>query len=515
MLNIHYLLLLQLCFIHILSNTKNSIKDLFEEYKKDLFSGYLKTDKEGNELFYVFALSQNSPEKDPLFLWLNGGPGCSSLAGFLEEIGPIKLVEYEQRFEYNEYSWNKNASVIFIETPAGVGFTKAKNSSEFINDTIHSASLHRGLLNFFELFPEYKENDFYISGESYAGIYIPYLVKEIINNNNKTNVTINLKGILIGNPYTFHPTDFEDSMVEFGYSHGIIGLRTFKDYLKECDHWSQVEDILPEYKEPKDYKYDPVIREGLTPTKNVTKKCNEVRTQIKEQFDGINFYGIFKECVPKEKIDKLKSEYKNIDYDESLQNSYKNSFFSILRKKNYEYYLENNKNLRNLKEEEVDNKIESEPLEKAVDFFPECGRDEYSVEFLNKNTTKQKLGVDETKKFLRCNLKLNYKWGESIDFYKNDLQNLYEKEGFKAWIFSGTEDIAITTLGTLRWINSLNYTIDDEWKPWKIDGQIVGMEQHYTSGLRMITIKGVGHMVPEDNPKIAKALFDKFLTSKN
>jgi len=511
MSKIYNILLLQLCFIHILSNSKNLIKDLFSEYKKELYSGYLETDIEGNELFYVFAPSQNSPENDPLFLWLNGGPGCSSLAGFLEEIGPIKLVEYEQRFEYNEYSWNKNASIIFIETPAGVGYTKVKNSSAFINDTIHSISLHRGLMNFFELFPEYKEKDFYITGESYAGIYIPYLVKEIVNNNNKINFKINLKGFLVGNPYTYHPTDFEDSMVDFGYSHSIIGHRTFRDYLKECTHWPQVEDIWPDYKEPKDYKYDPVIIDGLLPIKNVTKKCNEVRTQIKDQFNGINFYGIYKECPSKEKIHKLKSEYKNIDYDESL----KNSFLSILRKHNYEYYLENNKKLRNLKEEEVDNKIESEQLEKAVDFFPSCERDEYSVEFLNRNSTKKAMGVDETKKFLRCNINLKYKWGESIDFYKNDLQNLYEKEGFKAWIFSGTEDIAVATLGTLRWINSLNYTIDDDWKPWNVDGQIVGMEQHYTSGLRMITIKGVGHMVSEDNPRIAKALFDKFLTSKN
>ena len=94
-----------------------------------------------------------------------------------------------------------------------------------------------------------------------------------------------------------------------------------------------------------------------------------------------------------------------------------------------------------------------------------------------------------------------------------DIYNL-TSEGFKPWIFSGTEDIAVATLGTLRWINYINYTVDEEWKPWNVDGQDVGMEQNYTSGLRFLTVKGCGHLVPEDNPKVAKALLDKFLSDE-
>ena len=115
--------------------------------------------------------------------------------------------------------------------------------------------------------------------------------------------------------------------------------------------------------------------------------------------------------------------------------------------------------------------------------------------------------------YQQCNFELNYKWGESFDFYKNDLQELIKK-GFKAWLFSGTEDGCVSMLGTLRWISYLNHTVDEECKPWFVDGQIAGMEQNYTSGLRFLTIKNCGHLANEDKPKETKILLDKFIESK-
>lgn len=62
------------------------VDDLFDGlYDKEIYSGYLKTDQTGNDLFYTFTPSQNDPTKDPVLLWLNGGPGCSSLFGWLAE----------------------------------------------------------------------------------------------------------------------------------------------------------------------------------------------------------------------------------------------------------------------------------------------------------------------------------------------------------------------------------------------------------------------------------------------
>ena len=512
MINFYNLLLLNLYIILISSQERHKVEDLFNGlYTKDIYSGYLKTDVEGNELFYVFTPSQTSPEKDPFFLWLNGGPGCSSLFGLLGEIGPVISVPFENKFILNEYSWNKKANILFIESPAGVGFSKIIDYNFFFNDTITAIGLNIALQNFFSIFTEFQNNDFYITGESYAGTYIPYLVKEIKKNNN--NIKINLKGFIIGNPYTSEETDYEDSMVEFGFSHGIIEYNTFKQYLNHCPHLPQKERFIDEYF---DYDYNYTYEKNLKeeeddyPIKYVTHKCNQIRREIGRQYEGINFYGIYNKCPPYEYDEaKIKQKYNNIDYNNTYLHSYKNNFLKIIRQQNFENYLKKIKNNKNNKK----NKNFYSNLEPAVDFMPGCEDDYFIDDFLNDNTTKRKLGVNESIYYYQCAY-LNYKWGESINFYREYIQQL-TKEGFKAWLFSGTEDIAVATLGTLRWINYSNYTVEKKWKSWHVDGQVAGMEQKYTSGLTLVTVKGCGHMVPQDNPRIAKALFDKFLESES
>ena len=179
----------------------------------------------------------------------------------------------------------------------------------------------------------------------------------------------------------------------------------------------------------------------------------------------------------------------------------------MVRRENLNNYLQNNNNPKN----QNNNGNSNESLERAIDFFPSCGKDLYYINFLNDNSTKIKLGVNETMIFKEC-LSLNYKWGESIFFYKDVLPKL---KGFKAWIYSGTEDIAVTALGTLRWINYINYTVDEEWKPWYLDKQVAGMEQTYTSGLKFITVKGYGHIISEENPHLSKIILNNFLNSKS
>ena len=457
MSNIFNLLIRLLYIILISCQERHKVEDLFNGlYKEDIYSGYLKTDIEGNELFYVFTPSQTSPENDPLFLWLNGGPGCSSLFGFLGEIGPVKSIPFEDKFELNEYSWNKNANILFIESPAGVGFSKIIDYHLFFNDTITAIGLNIALQNFFSIFTEFQKNDFYITGESYAGTYIPYLVQEIKKNN---NIDINLKGFIIGNPYTSEETDFEDSMVEFGFSHALIEYNTFKKYLNHCPHLPQKERYINEYFDyDPNYNYKKNLKDnGNIPLKYVTPKCNQIRREIGNQFEGVNFYGIYNKCPPLEDIEeKQKLKYKNIDYKNTYLHSFKNNLLKMLRQHNYENYLKKIKNNKNFYSNYSN-------LEPAIDFTPYCGDDYFIDNFLNDNTTKRKLGVNESIIYYQC-ANLNYKWGESVEFYKDYIQQL-TKEGFKAWLFSGTEDIAVATLGTLRWINYNNYTVENKWKP--------------------------------------------------
>ena len=75
-----------------------------------------------------------------------------------------------------------------------------------------------------KFFPGFQKNEFFIAGSSYAGIYIPYLIQQIKGFDNKDKNNINLKGFIIGNPYTSEKIEFEDSLVDSTYSHGLLSL---------------------------------------------------------------------------------------------------------------------------------------------------------------------------------------------------------------------------------------------------------------------------------------------------
>ena len=122
-----------------------------------------------------FFESRNDPENDPVVLWLNGGPGCSSLMGLFMELGPSSI-NRKLEVVYNDHSWNNNASVIFIDQPVNVGFSYS--SGQVTNTVAAGKDIYALLTLFFKQFPEYAHQDFHISGESYAGHYIPVFASD-------------------------------------------------------------------------------------------------------------------------------------------------------------------------------------------------------------------------------------------------------------------------------------------------------------------------------------------------
>ncbi|PGH03143.1 hypothetical protein AJ80_08738 [Polytolypa hystricis UAMH7299] len=160
------------------------------------FSGYLDDNENDKHLFYWFFESRNDPENDPVVLWLNGGPGCSSLTGLFLELGPASI-DRNIKVVHNPYSWNSNASVIFLDQPVNVGYSYSGSS---VSDTVAAGKDIYALLTlFFKQFPQYAKQDFHIAGESYAGHYIPVFTSEILSHKDRN---INLKSILIGNGLT-------------------------------------------------------------------------------------------------------------------------------------------------------------------------------------------------------------------------------------------------------------------------------------------------------------------------
>ncbi|KAL8116997.1 serine carboxypeptidase-like 40 [Apium graveolens] len=207
--------------------------------KFNQYGGYVTVNQSaGRALYYYFVEAQHSKDSLPLLLWLNGGPGCSSLGyGAMQELGPFRVHSDGKTLYQNHFAWNHAANVLFLESPAGVGYSYSNTSSDYksLGDKSTASDNYVFLLNWLERFPEYKNREFYISGESYAGHYVPQLAHTILYYNKKANATIiNLKGILIGNAVINDETDVR-GMYDFFASHALISDETASQISKFCD----------------------------------------------------------------------------------------------------------------------------------------------------------------------------------------------------------------------------------------------------------------------------------------
>ncbi|CAM0951704.1 unnamed protein product [Alopecurus aequalis] len=171
----------------------------------DKYSGYVTvSEQHGRALFYYFVESPYEAASKPLVLWLNGGPGCSSLgAGAFQELGPFRVNPDGKTLSRNRHAWNNVANVIFLESPAGVGFSYSNTTSENSQsgDARTAVDAYIFLLNWLERFPEYKGRDLFIAGESYSGHYVPQLAYVVMALHKLGASSLNLKGIFVGNPY--------------------------------------------------------------------------------------------------------------------------------------------------------------------------------------------------------------------------------------------------------------------------------------------------------------------------
>ncbi|CAL5087964.1 unnamed protein product [Urochloa decumbens] len=205
----------------------------------DQYGGYITVDeKNGRALFYYFVESPQDASTKPLLLWLNGGPGCSSLGyGAMQELGPFRVNSDNKTLSRNKNAWNNVANVIFLESPAGVGFSYSNTTSDYdlSGDQKTADDAYLFLINWLERFPEYKSRPFYISGESFAGHYVPELAATIlIQNSYNSETAINLRGILVGNPLLDWNMNFK-GRVDYFWSHGSMSDEVFANITRHCE----------------------------------------------------------------------------------------------------------------------------------------------------------------------------------------------------------------------------------------------------------------------------------------
>eukprot|EP00271_Cylindrocystis_brebissonii_P018342 TRINITY_DN5139_c0_g3_i1.p1 TRINITY_DN5139_c0_g3~~TRINITY_DN5139_c0_g3_i1.p1 ORF type:complete len:519 (+),score=87.66 TRINITY_DN5139_c0_g3_i1:25-1581(+) len=430
------------------------------------YSGYVTVNADhGRHLFYWFAEAQSSPDEKPLTLWLNGGPGCSSIAGgAMSELGPFFPNSKGDGLIYNKYAWTQESNIIFLESPAGVGFSYSETPSDYTTGDERTAADARAfLLGWFERFPQYKNRPFYISGESYAGHYIPDLSYLLWTKRNDDAGIINFKGFLLGNPWSHTPSDFK-GMLDFWWTRTLISTHTYKEYTSKCtvkDYWEE--------------------EEGT--------RCAALTYKAFEEMGDLNVYDIYVDvCTATGPAAETKR---------------------FLTHKGFNF----TKMAQSLKRQRQGSSISTNVLSASA--YDPCVDSEAET-YLNRPDVQVALHT----------AKLPYRWigcSDIIDYSTNDV--LATKLGkFKALIatsleitvFSGDVDGVCPTMGTRDWIEKLadqkELTLTKKWHPWYLNQQVGGYTEEFNGGrFKFVTVRNAGHMVPYMQPARGLAVFQAFL----
>jgi len=200
--------------------------------------------------------SQSNPKTDPVVLWMSGGPGCSGGLALLYENGPWTAAPNLTLIP-NPYSWNKFATVIWIDQPAYTGYSYAR--SPYVRNEAQVAEEMRVFMQkFFHRYPQYRSQDFFVTGESYGGRYVPTVALMIAEENASPSspdwIKINLQGIAIGNGVvdTIYQYPIQG---QFVYENKLInstGMQAIQPYEDKClaaiqaKQWSVASDMCGE-----------------------------------------------------------------------------------------------------------------------------------------------------------------------------------------------------------------------------------------------------------------------------
>ncbi|XP_078446734.1 serine carboxypeptidase-like 2 [Wolffia australiana] len=423
----------------------------------ELETGYISVDDQDVvNLFYYFIKSERNPADDPVLYWIDGGPGCSALNGLAIELGPLRFDsenyngEGLPRLLYWEESWTKVSSIVFVDWPAGTGFSYTKaNPEDQWSDTKALEYLHVFIRKWFLEHPEFLSNPFYVSGESYGGKMLPIVTQEIMNGQETgAQPVLNLKGFLVGNPITFDKKYDEGTKVEFSHGMGLISDELYEDTKRSCGG------------------------EFVFPRNLRCKKCLDA---MEKNLAGLHpDFILDKECG----IDSPNPK-RPAATDRFLISLKTDSLFlhQLRQKRCREYaYL--------LSKSWADNPIVQEAL----------------------GVSKEWAGP-----WIRCNryMKSVYSFDipSAVPYYFN-----ISLKGLRGLVYSGDHDLRANFFGTQAWIRSFHFPIVDDWRSWRVDGQVAGYTRTYAPGLTFATVKGAGHMAFVYKPQECRVMFERWIS---
>lgn len=147
-----------------------------------------------------------------LILWLNGGPGCSSMDGALMELGPFRFQPNGSLARVKRgIAWNEYADVVYVDQPVGTGFSLVDNDAYAQSLQQVADEFVVFLLHLVKRYPVYaqEDTDVFLAGESYAGQYIPYMAHTLLAT---PDAPLTLRGVMIGNGFIDPRTQYGTSV---------------------------------------------------------------------------------------------------------------------------------------------------------------------------------------------------------------------------------------------------------------------------------------------------------------
>ncbi|CAH9145802.1 unnamed protein product [Cuscuta epithymum] len=429
-----------------------------------LQTGYIGVGKnEEVQLFYYFIKSDSNPQDDPLILWISGGPGCSPLRAIVQQIGPMLIdpIEYNgslPRLLPFPYSWTKVASFIFLDLPVGTGFSYATTSNGFQSDDLLTGThgyefLRKWLIDN----PEFISNAFYVGGDSYSGITVPVLTETISNGIERgIKPLVRLQGYILGNPVTFHDNNYQ---IQFAHRMALISDELYESLKINC-------------------------KGEYVDTDSTNVLCQRDLQTYDQLIEGIYLNHILEPiCLSNSSSSSRVSSSRYI-IKQFGERRY-------LLNDNYQKRLGNPDQLPGLKCRDDWNKL--------------------SEYWANDDRVQEALHVRKGTKKIWEHCTSNLSFIKTVDNVIPYHVKLSRKK-YRSLVYSGDHDMLIPYISTQAWINSLNYSVIDNWRPWLVEGQVAGYTRTYANRMTFATVKGGGHTAPEFRPLECLAMFERWIS---
>lgn len=477
------------------------------------YSGFLDGDSiNNNKLHYWFVECETNPQDAPVLFWFNGGPGASSLYGLLVELGIITIKlnfqnyyhyfiilgpyllsdlslsgpEYEAtkipQLVYNPYGWQKISNIVAISMPPPIGFSYCNGNvqasgddctpvdSGHWNDTTTALVTYQAVKSFFSKFPNYNKNDVFIAGESYAGVYVPRLVQNILKGND--DFPINLKGFAVGDACTPPNICGSKTIGPYYNIEFLFGKNAFSNSLYESIKAACTSEEL---------------KNGILST-----ACSAEVSKISAEAGGYWLYAYYDDCW-----------YEN-DIRRSLS-----SLLPTSPNKDFKYY---GPPIRKLSGGNSIDRVLDVPQNGYY-----CGGPNAQVMWLELPIVKKALNVPVDAVFFQCDNGAGFSyWGDQQDLVSWYKEIITENK-LRILVYNGDTDPCINAFDSQDWVESLGFQKTEGWRPWTTDDcqRMGGYVIRYENNFDFLTIKGSGHMVPQFKASQSLEFISRFLKGEN